>query len=128
MTRRLLPVVPTAAALLLGAAPAMAAPPVLTIGRCVYRHQGTTGTVETYLHTCYRSSTMDEPIAVDCRTMKVANYLGSTLMDLGNDGKLRPGWQPWETPDPNDESPDTWLLVEAACTTGRSAVPTRTKP
>lgn len=100
---------------LLLASPADAAPQVLTIGNCVYKHQSTTGTVEAFTHTCWRSDNVDEPIAVDCRTKKVARFLDAGFIIPGRSPRRSSGWQGWESPDPEDVSGHLWLLIKATC-------------
>lgn len=102
-----------ASAALFAAAPALATPAPLVIGACVYRLQSTAGAVRTFLHTCHRTDNVDEPIAVDCRTRKVASYVDEGFIIPGRGGKA--GWQPGEAFDPNSTDPSAWLLIEAAC-------------
>lgn len=104
-----------AAALILGTGSAVAAPHMLVIENCVYRHQSTAGTVEIYLHTCVNSDNVDEPIAIDCRSGKLARYLSENFIIPGRHSGRVVGWQEWESPAPDDMSVHYNLLVLAIC-------------
>jgi hypothetical protein len=104
-----------AAALILVTGSAVAAPHTLVIANCVYRHESTAGTVETYVHTCVNSDNVEEPIAIDCRSGKFARHLSENFIIPGRSSGRVAGWQEWVSPAPDDISVHYILLVLVIC-------------